>query len=272
MWQANESRNIDYDSPKELAIERFSASDPIWLDVEEQGSCHGCCKTPDSLLKTMRANGDLDGEDPWGALQKPAMAAAGGSGSANVHAKPYGADFVGQYPAYEDEEEEEEYIPPTRASSPDQIATLKKKGKGRAGKPEETYTSRFGPVEQDSEHEGPTHSGDEDEEHEHEFRHPGDKAPKYGTDDDDDDSHGEEDTAARIRGRRTGRVVEDDSSEGSPKEGIRRRARSGSSEYSHGGDKDDDSEPDYVAPPPGGPPAPKKPVRGKVLSAVDEED
>ena len=169
--------NVDYDSPKELDIERFSADDPIWLDVEEQGSCHGCCKTPDSLLKSMRANGDLDGEDPWGALEKPAMAAAGGSRSgssnANVHAKPYGGDIVDKLPAFD--EEEEEYIPPTRHSSPDHLPTLTKKGKGRAGRPEETYTSRFGPAEPDSEHEGPTHSGDEDEEHG--FRPPRDKAP-----------------------------------------------------------------------------------------------
>lgn len=214
----------------------------------------------------MRANGDLDGEDPWGALQKPAMAAAGGSGSgssnAPTHAKQYGGD-LGGHPAYtqtyHDDGEEEEYIPPTRPSSPDQLPTLTKKGKGRAGKPDETYTSRFGPVEPDSEHEGPTHSGDEDEEHG--FRPPKDKVPKYDIDDDDDDDgHGEE-----VRGRRTGRLVQDDSREGS------RRARSSSSKYSRGDDGDGDGVPDYDVPPPGGPP-PRKTARGRVLPDVDEED
>ena len=276
--RANQWHNVDYDSPKELDIERFAANDPIWLDHEEQGSCHGCCKTPDSLLKAMRANGELDGEDPWGALDKPVTAAAGGSGSSNAHAKPYGGDLGGRHPALASSpyDEEEEYVPPTRSSSPDQPATLTKKGKGRAGRPEETYTSRFGPaepVETDSEHEGPTHSGDEDEEHV--FRAPRDKAPKYGSDDDDDDddddSHSEEDGAVPVRGRRTGRHLEDDSSEGSPKEGLHHRARSSSSKYSQEDDRDDDSVTDYDAPPPGGPP-PGKPARGRVLPAVDEED
>ena len=215
----------------------------------------------------MRANGDLDGEDPWCALSKPAMAAAGGSGSgslnANIHAKPYGGDLVDKLPAFD--EEEEEYIPPTRHSSPDQLPSLMKKGKGRAGRPEETYTSRFGPAEPaelDSEHEGPAHSGDEDEEHG--FRPPRDKTPKYGIDDDDDDD--DEDGATPIRGRKPGPYLEDDSGEGS------RRARSSSSKYSQSDDGDDDGVPNWAAPPPGGPPPPTKSARGKVLPAVDEED
>ena len=261
--------NADCDSPRELNIERESEKDPIWLDHEERGSCFMCSQTPESLLHTMRLDGKLDGEDPWGALNAPPEAAASGSGSSKPRAQAgsYGGD-LGQNPALgaDYDTEEDPIVPVSRPSSPDQLPTLTKgKGKSRAVKPEETYESRYGraePAEPDSEHEAPALSGDEKDD---EFRPPQGKAPEYipESESEFEDSGDDDDGPPPPPGRKPERHVQGNSREESPRGHISRS----SSFYS----QDEDDAPEWSAPPPGGPP-PRDPDGTKTRSPVEEEE
>ena len=116
-----------------LDIERESAEDPEWIDHEERGSCHGCCEAPPRVLAAMKASGELDQEDPWGAMGARLDAAAGSSNRA-------GSGVLPPPPAFDDEEDGH-----SRSPSPDMLPVLTKgKGKGRASVPEENYASRYG--------------------------------------------------------------------------------------------------------------------------------
>lgn len=244
--------NTDYDSPRELDIKRVSDEEPIWIDTPERGQCHGCSQTPNSILAAMRENGELDGDDPWGAMGKPTAVAAGGSGSnAQVQAHDFGGD-LGKHPGLQAYDEEESYKIVSRPVSPDQLPTITKgKGKGRVGKPEETYESRYGPAEvaeHESDHEAPEYSGNEEDDEVGPRKH---KATEHESD--EDESESESEISDNEKDRRGRRLVQYDAREGS-------RARSSSSHYSQG----DDNVPNWQGPPPRGPPA-GKPILGKKL-------
>ena len=228
----------------------------------------------------MKARGELNGDDPWGAMNAPAQVAAGGSGSSKpqsnqaialgipqsapqrrAQANRYDTDSPPHPASLGDEDDGEETV--SRPSSPDQPPTLtRSKGKGRAGKPEETYTSRYGaaaPADAGSDDDAPASSSEEDE-----GRPPKTYAPKNhdNSDESDDD---DDDNTRPPRGRTPAR-------RGRSPGNTHLRPRSTSSNYSRGEDSgedhDEDGIPDCSAPPPGGPPAAAK-GKGFFISAED---
>ena len=229
----------------------------------------------------MRDRGELEGKDPWGNMNKPAAVAASGSGS-NAHAPvPNYAGDLSQHPALQAYDVEEPHVV-SRPASPDQLPTITKgKGKGRVGKPEETYESRYGPAEvadPDSDHEAPVHSGNEEDD-DVDLRKS--KVTRLVFEEEDETESEpeatdiEEDKNAR-RGRRPQRQVQDDSREGSRAPRVRKpqddakegqRARSSSSRYSQG----EDNVPNWQGPPAGEPPA-GNPALGKKSKRVEEDD
>ena len=252
----------DVSNPVILDLERESADDQEWLELEERGSCHACCEANPRLLAAMKASGELDHEDPWGAMDaRPEVAAGSSSNRA-------GAGILPPHPALRE---------PSRSPSPDQIPTLTKgKGKGRAGKPEETYASRYGAAEE-SEHEEeepPARSGGEESDDD-EVRPPskGGKPPGYDFGDSDDDEEEEEEEEARpARGRKSTRRVEGSSSRGSSsKPDRRRRGSSGESRYSQ---EEDGDVPHWGSKPPAGSPPPWNagPARRDSMNEPDFDD
>ena len=215
----------------------------------------------------MKASGELDHEDPWGAMDARPEVAAGGSGSSN---RAGGADILPPHPALRE---------PSRSPSPDQIPTLTRgKGKGRAGKPEETYASRYGAAEEsEHEEEHAAHSGGEDSDDD-EVRPPpmGSKPPGYDLGDSDDegeDEEEEEEEARPARGRKSTRRVEGSSSRGSSsKPDRRRRGSSGESRYSQ--EEEDGDVPHWGSKPPAGSPPPWKagPARRDSMDEPDFDD
>ncbi|KAG7006335.1 mitochondrial intermediate peptidase [Physcia stellaris] len=249
-----------YDSPRDSGLEREHPNDPEWLDEDEPGYCFKCSELHPSVYAELRARGELDGDDPHGALNPKKLEPAAG-GSANAAAGP-------KHPAFDiPDDDDGEHFVRTRSPSPDQIPTLTRgKGKGRASKPEETYASRHGAAEpavpeydSDAGHEDDSavHSGDEEQD-----KAPKGKGPKYALSDDeenydDEEEEEEEEEEEPIpRGRKVRKHGVGSSSRGSSsKSGTQRhRLRSTSSDYSH---DEEDGIPDWSSqPPPGGPPPP----------------
>lgn len=281
--------NTDCTDPTDSGERRLDANHPEWTDLEEPGNCNNCSILHPSVLAEKRARGELDCDDPYGALKPENLKPAAG-GSANAAAGP-------KHPAFNipDDEEDDDggHFVPTRSPSPDQILTITRgKGKGRASKPEETYASRHGAAEpavpdydSDAGHEddSPVHSGDED--HDEGVKSRKSKAPKYAVSDDDEnydeeEEEEEEEEEPIPRGRKVKKHVVGSSSRGSSsKSGTQRhRVRGSSSDYSQ---DEEDGIPDWSSqPPPGGPPPPmasgalrpppRNPARRNARSSEDE--
>lgn len=71
---------IDFDSPTYTSVER-QGSPEEWLVVEDRGRCWGCSQTNPAVLADMKLCGELDVEDPFGALEREPPADAGSSGA-----------------------------------------------------------------------------------------------------------------------------------------------------------------------------------------------
>ena len=150
----------DISDPKATDSER-SKDDSEYLELEGVGSCFNCARTHPSKLAEMKSLGQLEGNDPWGAMRTPLPAAAGSSKQTrpqearaleDIAASPGPkAESIG-IPLDEIDEMDDEYAP----------KQYQGKGKGRLGEPAKIETI-LSSASRDV-HE-PDSSDDEDEAH-----------------------------------------------------------------------------------------------------------
>lgn len=143
---------LDIFWPSETDVER-QPDQQEFLEQELEGRCGNCQEASEATIAEMKANGKLDTDDPWGAMTIPAPAAAGSSSQGIFTVAPKTPEPEPEPPSVPfDDLDEEPESPEDKArlagyatGAPTSHAPeTKKKGKGRAGMPEDTYASRYG--------------------------------------------------------------------------------------------------------------------------------